>query len=187
MYKGIYMDRNETKEIICMIAGIYPSFYKDASKAEKSRTVDLWASLFSEEPFELVSAALKSFIVSDEKGFAPSPGQLKAKIRTMLEPSPMTEVEAWQIVSKAIRNSGYMENARAEHEKLPELIKRIVKPEQLREWALQDASSLQTVVASNFMRSFREKSVQADRYERLPADVKAAIGKFTVKEIGEGQ
>lgn len=182
------MDRDETREIIKMIAGIYPSFHKDAGREEKSLTVDLWASLFAEEPFELVSVALKSFIVSDEKGFVPSPGQLKAKIRMMVNPSPMTEVEAWQIVSRAVRNSGYMENAKAEHEKLPELIKRMVKPEQLREWALQDAASLQTVVASNFMRSFREKSMQAERYEMLPADVRKAIEKFTgAKQIGDGR
>ena len=54
----------------------------------------------------------------------------------------------------------------------------MAKPQQLREWALQDAAALQTVVASNFMRSFRERSAQIRRYEMLPADVKTAIESF---------
>lgn len=183
------MNRDETKEIIKTIARIYPAFHRDADAREKNATIDLWASLFAGEPPELVAAALKAFIVADEKGFAPSPGQIKAKIRSILQPQEMTEAEAWQIVNKAIKNSGYIENARAEYEKLPDIIKPMAKPHQLREWALQDAAALQTVVASNFMRSFRERSAQLRRYEMLPADVKLAIesfapaGQITMDEI----
>ena len=172
------MNRDETKEIIKTIARIYPAFHKDANAGEKNATIDLWASLFAEEPPELVAAALKAFIVADEKGFAPSPGQIKAKIRSILQPEEMTEAEAWQIVNKAVKNSGYIENAKAEYEKLPDIIKPMAKPQQLREWALQDAAALQTVVASNFMRSFRERRAQIRRYEMLPADVKTAIESF---------
>ncbi|MDY3037251.1 MAG: replicative helicase loader/inhibitor [Eubacteriales bacterium] len=172
------MNRDETKEIIKTIARIYPAFHRDSDARDKNATIDLWASLFAEEPPELVAAALKAFIVADEKGFAPSPGQIKAKIRSILQPEEMTEAEAWQIVNKAIKNSGYIENARAEYEKLPDIIKPMAKPQQLREWALQDAAALQTVVASNFMRSFRERSAQIRRYEMLPADVKTAIESF---------
>lgn len=178
------MNRNETKEIIKIIARIYPAFHKDADAREKNATIDLWASLFTDEPFELVAAALKAFIVADEKGFAPAPGQIKAKIREVSAPEEMTELEAWQLVAKAIKASGYMENAIREHEKLPEVIKSIVKPAQLREWALQDAANLQTVVASNFMRSYRARSAEARRYEMLPADVRRTIEGFTQKRLG---
>lgn len=181
------MDREETKEIIKTIARIYPAFHRDADAREKNATIDLWASLFADEPQELVAAALKAFIVADEKGFAPSPGQIKAKIRSIMQPAEMTELEAWQIVSKAIKASGYIENAKAEYEKLPDTIKSMVKPCQLREWALQPAADLQTVVASNFMRSFRARSAQAKRYEMLPSEVRQTIDSFSKNRFLGGE
>lgn len=172
------MNREETKEILKTITGIYPGFYRDTDRNGKIAAIDLWTSVFSEEPFELVAAALKAFIVSDTKGFAPVPGQVKEKIRLIMQPKEMTEQEAWQLVYKAIKNSGYAENARAEYENLPDVIRSIVTPAQLREWALADAGSIQTVTASNFMRSFRQRKKEVSDYMALPSDVRQAIEGF---------
>jgi len=43
-------------------------------------TVVLWATMFKDEPFKLVSAAVKTFIASDEKGYPPHIGAIKATI-----------------------------------------------------------------------------------------------------------
>lgn len=176
------MDREETKEILKTITGVYPGFYRDTDRDGKTAAVDLWASIFAEEPFGLVAAALKAFIVSDIKGFAPVPGQIKEKIRLIMQPGELTEQEAWQLVHKAAQNSGYAENAQAEYEKLPGMVRSIVNPAQLREWALSDAGSIQTVVASNFMRSYRQRQKQAADYMALPFDVRQAIEGFMGSE-----
>ena len=181
------MDREETKEILKIITSIYPGFYRDAGRDSKIAALDLWASIFAEEPFGLVAAALKAFIVSDTKGFAPVPGQVKEKIRLIMQPKEMTEQEAWQLVYKAIKNSGYAENARAEYEKLPDVIRSIVTPAQLREWALADAGSIQTVTASNFMRSFRQRQKQVADYMALPPDVRQAVEGFAGAEKLKGE
>ena len=171
------MTRDEMKSVFKIISGIYPNFYKGAAQEEKSAALDLWAALFADEPYQLVTAAVKAFIVSDEKGFAPTPGQIKGKIGIIKQPETMTEQEAWQIVYKAICRSGYIENAREVHKNLPETIRNIVSAEQLREWALADSGSTQTVIASNFMRSFKEKKQQAERFNALPQDVRQVISK----------
>lgn len=167
------MNRDETKNILKTIFQIFP--HRNWEQSDLSYTIDLWSALFVDEPHDLVAAALKAFIVSDTKGFAPSPGQIKEKIRLISQPEQMTEQEAWQIVYAAASKSSYAENAKAAHEKLPDQIKQLVRIEQLQEWAKMESSEVQTVVASNFMRSFRERRIQRERYEALPADVKAVI------------
>lgn len=181
------MDKEETRTVLKTIAGIYPSFYSGAGRKEKTEAWNLWASIFAEEPVGLVMAAVKSFVESDTKGFPPVPGQVKEKIRLIsgAGEGEMTEQEAWQLVNKAIRNSGYLENAQKEHEKLPEEIRRIVTAAQLREWALMDIASVQTVAASNFQRSYRARRAERRAYEKLPEDVKRAIEGGKIKALEE--
>lgn len=165
------MDREETKEVIQLIDATYPNF-RLPDKLELRKMVDTWASLFSEEPFELVSAGLKAFIVADAKGFPPSPGQIKEKIRMIMSLEERTELEAWDLTRKAIANGrGDFHEA---WEKLPMEIRQIVSPGQLREWSVTDLSQ-QQVVASNFMRSYRAKVKGRQEYERLPNEIKRAI------------
>lgn len=171
------MTREETVEIIKTMYAAYPMAGKGQA-ATITDTVNVWAAIFSDEPAGLVAAALKSYIVADIKGFPPSPGQIINKIRQIVEPEEMTEIEAWALVNKAIRHSGYIERAKEEWDKLPEPIQSIIRPEQLQEWALQDSKDLQTVVASNFMRSFRAKQIERAEYNLLPAEVKNAIEQY---------
>lgn len=179
------MNREETKEVLTLIKDTYSVFNKQPEKIKVS-ALDNWTALFAEDPQDIVIAAVKAFIVSDTKGFPPVPGQIKEKIKIIMQPKEMTEQEAWQLVHKAIKAGAYMENARAEHEKLPDVIKSIVTAAQLREWALSDVDSVQTVIASNFMRSFRERKRQVSDYMALPVDVRKAVEQFTgTKELEE--
>lgn len=180
------MTREEAREIIRTMYAAYPTAVRGMTADELTETVNMWAALFAEEPVQLVAAALKGCILADTKGFPPSPGQVMNKIKQITEPDTMTEVEAWALVSKAIKHSGYIERANEEWEKLPESIQSIVRPTQLREWALQDSRDLQTVVASNFMRSFRAKQIQQAEYDLLPADVKAAIERYKAAQLPKG-
>lgn len=165
------MDREETKEVIRLIDATYPNF-RLPDKLELRKMVNTWASLFSEEPFELVSAGLKAFIVADAKGFPPSPGQIKEKIRMIMNLEERTELEAWDLIRKAIANG--RGDFHEVWETLPMEIRQIVSPGQLREWSVTDLSQ-QQVVASNFMRSYRAKVKGRQEYERLPNEIKRAI------------
>ncbi len=62
------MDKSEATKILAILRTAYPSFYRGMSGKDTEDTVALWAALFRDDTFELVSAAVKTFIVSDEKG-----------------------------------------------------------------------------------------------------------------------
>ena len=165
------MTREETIKILSVLRGAYPGFYRDIGRHEAEATISLWGSMFEEEPYELVGAAVKAFIAGDSKGFPPAIGQIKERVRKLTSGPEMTEAEAWSYVSKALRNSSY--GSEEEFSKLPQEVQAVVHdPGQLREWAMLDAEEVQTVVSSNFQRSFRAKQATTKEYMALPSDVK---------------
>ena len=165
------MTREDTIKILSVLRGAYPAFYRDITKQEAESTIALWESMFDEEPYELVAAAVKAFISGDGKGFPPAIGQIKERIRLITTPEEMTEQEAWALVSKALRNSTY--GSEEEFAKLPPEVKAVVHdPGQLKQWAMSPADEVETVIASNFMRSFRAKQKATKEYMALPTEVK---------------
>lgn len=138
-----------------------------------SETVDVWNMMLSDYDYNLVAMALKAYILSDTSGFAPSIGQLVSKIQTLTKPQELSEMEAWSLVSKAIRNSGY--NSVEEFANLPVLVQRAVGlPDQLRTWAL-DENYNEQVVASNFMRCYRTELNRHYELERMPNEIREFI------------
>ena len=183
------MNREEVIKIMSVLRGSYPQFYRDISRQEALDTINIWADLFADDPAEVVGMAVKALISTDDKGFPPHIGAVKAKIRQLTAKPELSEQEAWGLVSRAIQNGIY--GSEKEFDRLPEMLQRIVgSPSQLREWAVMDSEAVQSVVASNFQRSYRERAKYARELEALPADVKAvakALGDaFTQKSIGCG-
>lgn len=138
-----------------------------------SETVDVWHMMLSDYDYNLVAMALKAYILSDTNGFAPSIGQLVGKIQTLTKPQELNEMEAWSLVSKAIRNSAY--NSVEEFAKLPPIVQNAVGlPDQLRTWAL-DENYNEQVVSSNFMRCYRTELARHDELSKMPEEIKALI------------
>ena len=163
------MTREETVKIIRIMVDSYPN-YKPNNISE---TVDVWHMMLSDYEYNLVAMALKAYILSDTIGFAPSIGQLVSKIQTITKPHELSEMEAWSLVSKAIRNSAY--NSVEEFAKLPPIVQNAVGlPEQLRAWAL-DENYNEQVVSSNFMRCYRTELARHDELSKMPAEIKALI------------
>ncbi len=166
------MTLQETAAVFQILQGAYPSWKPNRD------TLLAWSALFVDEPPEIVVAGVKAFIASDTKGFAPSIGQIKSIIHT--PPDQLTESEAWALVYKAIQNGIY--GCFVEFEKLPPLVQKVVgEPMQLRSWALL-TDGLDTVVASNFQRSYRTVLERQKVNAALPGDVKKALG-FCVQSI----
>lgn len=188
------MTKFETGKIMAVLRGAYPNFYKDMAQDDALQTINLWAEMFADEPYELVAAAVKVLIAADEKGFPPHIGAVKKKIRLLSSPRAITESEAWALVAKAIKRSAY--NAAEEFEKLPDDVKRMVgSPSQLKDWAMMDPEVLQSVVASNFQRSFRVRGKQDAEYASIPSEIKKmlqgvtgnlSLGGEVGREKGEG-
>lgn len=165
------MTRGEVLGIMSVLKAAYPGFYRGMSRQDAESAVNLWWDMFSDDPPELVGAAVKALIACDTKGFPPHIGAVKEKMRQITAPRQDTEAEAWGKVLKAISRGIY--NSKEDFERFPTEIQRIVgSPNQLREWAMMDSDTVQSVVASNFQRSYRAKIRQKAEYDALPADVK---------------
>lgn len=168
------MDREETKKIIRIICASYPNY----KPADISETIDVWASMLSEYSYEHIAVALKSYIATDTSGFAPSVGKLIQKANSLVENGKLNEIEAWTLVRKALRHD--YEQAEKEFNKLPELVQKAVgNPSQLCLWATSDIKSVETVIASNFIKTYKTEVQRAEEYERLPEDVKAIMQKMS--------
>ena len=169
------MTRQETGIIMDILATAYPRFYAGPDAPDPEKAVALWAEMFAEDDVAVVAAAVKALIATDDKGFPPHIGAVKAKVRQITQPSGMTPQEAWNLVAKAIRNSAY--DSREEYDKLPKDIQRLVgSPNQLRDWALMDSDTVHSVGASNFQRSFSTRQKADNDFKALPRDVQAMIG-----------
>lgn len=87
----------------------------------------------------------------------------------------MAPQEAWGMVWRAVQRSAY--NSREEFERLPPMLCRLVgTPEQLKAWAQMDANTVQSVIGSNFQRSYQERAKQESEFQALPGDIKQMIG-----------
>lgn len=165
------MTRQETIQLLMVISAAYPNY----KVADKNVAVNLWQSMLEEYEYNVVMAAVKSFIATDKSGFAPSVGQVIDKIHLLMSSNKheVSENEAWSIVSRALRNSTY--NSKSEFDKLPDAIKKAVgSPNMLYQWAT-DENFNESVVSSNFMRSYREVAKRQREYDLLPTSVKQAL------------
>lgn len=168
------MTREETVKIIRIMVDSYPNYKPN----DISETVDVWQMMLEEYSYQEVSVALKAYILSDESGFAPSIGKLVSKIHTMTAPQELNEMEAWSLVSKAIRNSGY--NSVEEFEKLPPLVQKSVGlPSQLRTWALDEDYNEQ-VAMSSFQRAYKAELKRHEELQKMPQNVRRLIEKANV-------
>lgn len=173
------MTRDETKKIIMVISASYPNF----KPQDLRMTVDVWHSMLDEYSYIQVSTALKAYIASDTSGFAPSIGQVIELMKKIEEPEELNEMEAWGLVSRAIRNGYY--GAEKEFEKLPPLVQKAVgTPGQLRNWSQSDIESLESVAQSNFLRSYRNEVRKKQETARMPENIRKLIEKTEQKMLG---
>lgn len=165
------MNRIETLKIMTVLQTAYPQYYAKKSAEELDDAVNLYMDMFEDEPGELVAMAVKALIKTRTSDWPPSVGAINEKIMQITQPEEMTEQEAWALVSKALRNSTY--GSAEEFAKLPPEVQAVVHdPGQLRQWAMAEADEVETVIASNFMRSFRAKQKATKEYLALPTEVK---------------
>jgi hypothetical protein len=169
------LTREETVEIIHIICDCYPNFKPE----DLSRTIDAWQVMLEEYSCEQVAAALKAYITSNTSGFAPSVGEIVAKIQLVSQPQELDGMTAWGLVSKALRNGTY--GAVEEFKKLPPLVRQAVgMPDNLKNWATADYQTIETVIQSNFLRTYETVVKRANEINRMPDSIKSLIEKTNV-------
>jgi len=147
-----------------VMVSAYPNF----RPVDMQATISVWEKLLEAYDDKAVAAALEGYIKSDTKGFAPAIGQIIDMLHS--KPQEISELEAWGLVNRAIRNGTY--GAEQEFERLPETVRKAVgSAGQIREWAIMDMESLQSVAQSNFLRSYRAVAERERKMERINPDL----------------
>ena len=164
------MTETEVRKLLAMTQAVYPNY----NPPSKEAAVNAWLMCLSEYDNNAVMAAFKAYITTDTSGFAPSIGQLLDKLHAIQNPQELNEMEAWSLVSKALRNGYY--GAAEEFNNLPPLVQKAVgSPDNLRNWSQTDTNSIENVVQSNFMRSYRLVVNRENEIKKMPADVRTLI------------
>lgn len=164
------MNVNESKKIIAVMMMSYPNY----NPIDIDATAQLFSQMMADYSYMQIDMALRAFIATDTSGFAPSIGQLIEKVRSISCGAELSEMEAWALVSDALRNSSY--HAEEEFAKLPETVQKAVgSPNLLRSWATTDERSIENVVQSNFMRTYRAELSRKREVQTMPKDVLAIM------------
>lgn len=172
---GNEMTREQVGKLLMTIQAYYPNY----NPPDKEITLNAWHIMLAEYPEELVLQALRACIATNTSGFAPDVGQIMSKIQTISQPQELDGMTAWGLVSKALRNSTY--GAVEEFNKLPPLVKQAVgMPDNLKNWATSDYQTIETVIQSNFLRTYETVVKRANEINRMPDNIKSLIEKTNV-------
>lgn len=164
------MTKTEVRQLLAMTQAVYPNYNPPSREA----AVNAWLMCLSEYDNNVVTAAFKAYMTTDTSGFAPSIGQLLDKLHLIQDPQELNEMEAWSLVSKALRNGYY--GAVEEFNNLPPLVQKAVgSPDNLRNWSQTDVKAIETVIQSNFMRSYAAIVKREYEIKKMPADVRTLI------------
>ena len=164
------MTTEETIKVLMIIQSTYPNFKPE----DKSVAIEIWQSVLEDFSYHQISMALKTYIRTNTSGFAPSPGQLIELADPIERHTELSEMEAWAIVSKALRRGNYY--AEEEFYKLPvEIQKAVGSPDNIRNWAKAEEQSVETVIQSNFMRAYRTEVKRQNEYRKMPQEVRELI------------
>ena len=168
------MTKKEMAEIIAIMQANYPDDFRGMSDKAMNGKINLWFMQFRDDDYKEVLAAVMAHIATDTGRWMPPVGVIKAKLVEVRTPDEMTPQEAWELVSRATRNSTY--NSGEEFAKLPPVIQRLVgSPTQLKEWAAMDTDTLQSVVSSNFQRSYKVRAAKEREFLALPSAVRETM------------
>ena len=170
------MTREQTVDLVRAIVGIYPNWKPD----DLTETVNAWHWALEEYPAEAIKAALQIYIKTNNTGFAPSVSQLIGAMHKPAENDHLSEGEAWALVKKAIQNGNY--HAEDEFNRLPEVIQRAVGGAgMIRQWAQTDTDEVNTVVMSNFQRSYKAILSKQDFNNRVPTSISDVVKQISEK------
>lgn len=168
------MNREQVIQALAILKAAYPHSFQKLTKSEAETMIALWERQFEAEDPKAVSAAIDNLIASRTTGYTPTIGEIKEQIHKLRSSEQMNDAQAWFLVEKACQRGLY--NSKEEFEKLPPDVQAAVGgPEQLRAWAMMDAETVNSVVASNFRKTYRTVKEREKEKALMPPAVKGFI------------
>ena len=149
-----------------IIDASYPNF----NTQDLTSTINAWYLFLKDYDYKIIEAGLKVFIMTSGSAFAPSVSELIAASRKPQELLEADAATAWAQVRKAISRGIY--HSVEDFEAFPEIVKKVVgSPSQINTWAQMESREIDTVVASNFRRSYETVQDRNREISAIPKDV----------------
>lgn len=171
------MNRDDVIKILSILKTAYPNFYKNISKEDAERTIELYQTMFCDCDTKIVITAIKELINSFK--YPPTIADIKNKMYELYNNNnDKSASELWDNLVKAICNSGY--NSESEFEKLPKEVKEFVRnPRQLKEMALMDSDIVHSVIKGQFL-----KQIDVIKERRKSENMMLPETKLLISKIG---
>lgn len=181
------MNLSEATMVLAVMRAAYPHSFRDIKPDDALATAQLWAKMFDKEPYEAVNAAVETLIATRQVGYSPTIGEVKEKLRSLVKTDELNDAQAWALVTKACKNGLY--GYKQEFEKLPTPVQKAVgSAEQLRDWSMMDEETFQSVIGSNFKKTFKVVEERERQDALMPDSVKSVVqklaGGFTFPQLG---
>ena len=163
----------DTNMMIDLIVAAYgdKAFPVDDPK-KLAKVMNLWSVMFQDDEPREVLLAVKNCIAT--QSFPPRVADIKSRIAQSRLDGQMTEMEAWSEVRKAVNDSGSYSDANKAFLALPAILQKCVgTPSMLKAWHQVSIDTFEGVIASNFMRSYRETAKNEAMYNALPKDMQS--------------
>lgn len=186
---------NDIRKMLKMLSANYgEEFYRGT---DESDVLTLWSVQFAnDDPKEVMQAVMNCI---STLSFKPKIADIRQRMGQAKMQGQMTTIEAFQTISKAVRDSYNRESAVKAYNALPPILQKLAGfPEQLISWHNVSDESFQTVIMSAIRESYRElakfeadyhalpKALQKAEKWRMPEPQQAALPKAdVVKSIQE--
>jgi len=168
------MSREEVLQMLSILKAAYPHSFQKLGKRDAESLANLWERQFADEDPRAVSAAIDSLIATRTVGYSPTIGEIKEQLHRLRNQDQLSEVDAWVLVERACRNG--LHHAQEEFDKLPPDVQAAVGgPEQLTAWARMDSETVNSVIASNFRKSYTTAQERAKHNAMLPPNVREML------------
>lgn len=174
------MTREQTVDLVRSIVSIYPNWKPE----NLTDTVNAWHWALGDYPADAVKGALAIYVKTNNTGFAPSVSQLIGAMHAPKQNEQLTEGDAWYLVKQAIRDSGY--HAQERFDELPPLVKRAVGgASMLRQWGMTDSDEVNTVIMSNFQRTYKALLSKQEFNDKVPLQLGNLVKSLSEQVSGD--
>ena len=174
------VDKEKFKILLKAMKAVYtkPEFLPDQD------AYNVWYAMLKDLDYEVLTSSIQHHMMTSP--YPPTIADIRSGAVKFMPGNAhaMTEMEAWNRARKAIGNSNY--HAAEEFEKLHPIIQKAVgSPANLSEWAMMDSSTVNSVIQSNFLKSYRDALAKEKELSKLSPAMRELMEKASNPGIGQ--
>ena len=165
------------------LKGVYPRYYSAMNNEQMELQIKVWTDLFSEYSVEAVMSGVRTFATTDASGFPPVPGQIIENMYRVAHLTDDSAIKAWNLIRRAINMP--RDQYGLAYDALPADIQealgtRDMAISTLSSWGLVPIENFETVVQSNFLRSY--EAVRRGKTKEMMMPRGVAAGRDAVQK-----